>query len=77
MSPEQAECRWNEVGPASDVYSLGATLYTLLSGRSPFDGPGDGVVPPETEARRDPAAPDGPAGRPPPARPGGDLPARR
>src|SRR5262249_29410161 len=27
MSPEQAVGRWDRVGPASDVYSLGATLY--------------------------------------------------
>src|SRR5205823_4048183 len=27
MSPEQAEGRHEEIGPASDVYGLGATLY--------------------------------------------------
>ena len=49
MSPEQAEGRWGEVGPASDLYSLGATLYTLLSGHSPLAHPSDSAVPPETE----------------------------
>jgi len=38
MSPEQAAGRWDRVGPASDVYSLGATLYTILTGRTPVDG---------------------------------------
>ncbi|HZW29083.1 MAG TPA: protein kinase, partial [Isosphaeraceae bacterium] len=37
MSPEQAEGRLDQLGPASDVYSLGAMLYTLLSGRAPFE----------------------------------------
>jgi len=37
MSPEQAEGRLDQLGPASDVYSLGAVLYTLLSGRAPFE----------------------------------------
>jgi serine/threonine-protein kinase len=36
MSPEQAAGRWDLVGPASDVYSLGATLYAILSGQPPY-----------------------------------------
>jgi serine/threonine-protein kinase len=38
MSPEQAAGRWQEVGPASDVYSLGASLYHLLTGQAPVQG---------------------------------------
>jgi serine/threonine protein kinase len=38
MSPEQASGRLAELGPASDVYSLGATLYYLLVNNAPFAG---------------------------------------
>src|SRR4051812_5439496 len=37
MSPEQAEGRLEQVGPLSDLYSLGATLYYLLTGEPPID----------------------------------------
>jgi tetratricopeptide (TPR) repeat protein len=44
MSPEQAAAKVEELSPATDVYSLGATLYALLTNRAPFQGRVNEVV---------------------------------
>jgi serine/threonine-protein kinase len=38
MPPEQAAGKVDQIGPRSDVYSLGATLYNILTGMPPFPG---------------------------------------
>jgi tetratricopeptide (TPR) repeat protein/tRNA A-37 threonylcarbamoyl transferase component Bud32 len=44
MSPEQAAGRVDQMGPASDIFGLGATLYAVLTGLAPYGGNDPGEV---------------------------------
>ncbi len=44
MSPEQADGDLKKMGPRSDVYSMGAVLYEMITGREPFRGSSIGQV---------------------------------
>jgi len=55
MAPEQAWGRIEEVGPAADIYSLGAIMYQMLTGRPPFTGNPFQVI--EKVRRRPPVSP--------------------
>lgn len=44
MAPEQARGEWDEVDATTDLWALGATMFTLLTGREVFMGPPNMVL---------------------------------
>jgi len=56
MPPEQAAGQINTIGPASDVYALGAVLYSLTTGRPPFQS-ASGIETLRQVVEKEPVAP--------------------
>ena len=44
ISPEQATGNYDEVDARSDIYSLGSTLFHMVTGKTPFEGENTAVV---------------------------------
>lgn len=56
-APETVDGSWS--GPASDVYALGATVYSLLAGRAPFESEPNDAASQAARIRKDPLPPTG------------------
>lgn len=59
MAPEQARGDLSALSPSTDVYSLGATLFHLLTGQTPFGGGLAGLVNALHEPAPSPCSVDG------------------
>lgn len=65
MSPEQASGNPESVGPAADVYGLGATLFAVLTGKAPFAGTDANAILKRVDSREQPRVRDLVANAPP------------